>query len=454
MITFSHSLKHYCFSLLFCIISIQVYAQNPVKDGQWYTIESNQRGLVLQVQPPYENNGVAVILAKRTRQDNQLFRFEAIGNGYYKIRSKKHNKCFDIRGGSMENGGVLQVWDQANVENQKFKLDRATADNQYYITAKHSNKSIAAAASFPRGSTITQQYADGLANAMFKFIPHKPRPPKPTKPSKPTLLSPVSGKKVENKKGSVITFVWNKVPNASSYQLIVQHKSQKNTLFNNSVNGTRFSYTMENPIEASLANDQWRWWVRAKKGNTWSEWSTPNMLFFTTPKRTSITLTSPFQNGMLPNGIENTNTSYTWNFDWLDVPNAEQYEILISHPNDASKSLHTSTPVSYYQLTQRVHYKNNELRGWNWKVRVFRNGSYSQWSTPRTFNVIQNKQPNNPTPVVVTDNFATESSKNFNKAIKNNFAVELTNKVNNRSTSLGYNVQQNLFKMNEFFKNW
>lgn len=458
MITFSHTLKHYCLFIVFAFVSIQIYAQTPVKEGQWYTIESNQRGLVLQVQPPYQNNGIAVILAKRTRQDNQLFRFEAIGNGYYKIRSKKHNKYFDIRGASQANGGVLQVWDQANVENQKFKLSRATADNQYYITAKHSNKSIAAAASFPVGSTITQTYADGLANAMFKFIPHKSKPPKPPTPvvstTKPVLISPVSGKVVENKKGTIIKFKWQKVQNATSYQLIVQHKNQKNTLINTAVNETYYNYFMTKPIEASLINGDWKWWIRAKIGSTWSEWSDSNKLDFTTPKRTSITLTSPSQNGMLPNGIENKNTAYTWNFDWLDVPNAEQYEILISHPSNASKSIRRNTSASYYQLTQRGHFKNNELRGWNWKVRVFKNGSYSQWTTPRTFNVAQAQKQNNPKPPVVTDNFVTQSTENFNKALKNNFAVELKNKVNNRSTSLGYNPQKNHFKMNEPFKNW
>ncbi|PTX62015.1 ricin-type beta-trefoil lectin protein [Kordia periserrulae] len=467
MKSLSHTLKQYCFTLLFCIISTSIYAQNPVQKGQWYVIESYEKGRVLQVQPPYENNGVAVVLAQQTNQNNQLFRFEEIGNGFYIIRSKEQNKVLDIRGGSQENNAVVQVWNQANVENQKFKLVLATGDGHYYITAKHSNKSISAAAGFPVGSTIVQKYADGLANAMFKFIPYTPKKEKPKPAPKPqpivnssipTLTAPASNFIVENKKGSVITFNWSRVANASSYQIIIQHENQKNTLLNTTVNATNYRFVMNTTIDATLINDTWRWWVRAKVGNEWSKWSQSRILDFKQPIPSTITLIYPQSNATLANGIVNTNKTYVWNFDWADVPNAEQYEIYIIHPNNNKKSFIQNTPVSNYQLVQRQHRTNNELNGWQWKVRVFINGSYSAWSTTKTFNVAPAKKqqtPVNPTPIVVTnDNFITQSSSNFNKAVKNNFAVELTNKINNRTTSLGYNVQKNHFKMGEFFKNW
>jgi hypothetical protein len=457
MIQLSFTLKKYSVALLFFMIFTSIYTQNPVRKGQWYIIESYQKGRVLQVQPPYENNGVAVTLAQRSNQNNQLFRFEEIGNGFYIIRSKEQNKVLDIRGGSQENNAILQVWNQANVENQKFKLNLATGDNQYYITAKHSNKSISAAAGFPIGSIIVQKYADGLANAMFKFIPQNSPKPKPVvKSTKPTLLSPASGQVVENKKGNSIQFSWNRVPNATSYQLIVQHTNQKNTLFDYAINGTSYKYVIAKPIDVKLTKGDWRWWIRAKIGNKWGEWSKPNLITFTTPIRADITLYAPQTNALLANGNENKRTSYTWNFDWADVPNAEQYEIYIIHPNDHKKSFIQNTPVSKYQLVQRQPRTNTELNGWKWKVRAFINGSYREWSATRTFNVVSATKRNKPKPPppVVTDNFKTQSAADFNKALKNNFAFEFTNKVNNRSTALGFNVQKKHFKMGEFFKNW
>ncbi|EDP94844.1 hypothetical protein KAOT1_01420 [Kordia algicida OT-1] len=461
MISFSRLLKNYCFILLFFVIPFHMYAQNPVQEGQWYVIQSCKKQLVIQTQPPFQNNGMAVILGRYNTKDNSLFKFEAAGNGYYIIRSKQNNKVLDIRGGSQENNAVLQMWDQANVENQKFKLSRATSDELYYITAKHSNKSIAAGPGFKIGSTVTQKYGDGLSNAMFKFIPHNPKKEKP-KPKPvvniaiPKLITPVTGQVIENKKGNIINFKWSKVPNATKYQLYVEHSNKKDKLLNNIFKDNYYDLTLSETLPTTLAKGAWGWWVRAQVGNKWSKWSKPNTIYFKESVKTTITLNSPQSNASLANGIESRNASFSWDFDWEDVPNAEQYEIVIIHPNNNKKSILKNTPVSRYQLVQRGGLKNNELIGWKWKVRAFINGSYRDWSATRTFNVKQAKKQSTPVnpPPVVTDNLTTQSTANFNKAVKNNFAVELKNKINNRSTSLGYNVQKDHFKMGDFFKNW
>ncbi|AXG70390.1 ricin-type beta-trefoil lectin domain-like protein [Kordia sp. SMS9] len=467
MRTFSHTFKNYCFVVFCCLISLPIFAQEPVKEGQWYVIQSYKKQLVLQTQQPFQNNGVAVILGRYNTKDHSLFKFEAVGNGYYIIRSKQSNKVIDIRGGSQKNGAVVQMWNQANVENQKFKLGRATGDGYYYITAKHSNKSIAAAAGFNMGSTVIQKYGDGLSNAMFKLIPYTPKKPKPqpkpkpqsvTKSIQPKLIAPVTGQVVENRKGNSIKFQWEKVPNATQYQLFVEHSNKKDKLLNSYFKENYYNLELSEVLPAKLAKGAWGWWVRAKIGNEWTKWSKPNTIYFkqATPTRPTVMLNSPQQNATLANGKENNSATYIWDFDWADVPKSEQYEILVSHPNDAGKSFRKTTPVSKYQLIQRNHRKTNELIGWTWKVRVFSNGYYGNWSTPRTFNVERPKKQNtpvNPTPVV-TDDLLTQNKNNFSKIWKNKHFAKISNKVSTKNTLSGYDMNSKKFAMNATNTDW
>ncbi len=450
MILFSRSLKQYCFTVLLCLITLQLYAQKPVTEGQWYVIESYKKSRVLQVQTPYQNNGIAVILAKRTNQNNQLFRFEDIGNGFYLIRSKQNNKVFDIRGGSQQNYAVLQVWDQANVENQKFKLNLATANSQYYIVAKHSRKSLVVDAAFPIGSTIKQQQVDGLANAMFKFVPQNPVNPTP-KPAKVVLNKPVTGQVITNKVGAIIQFDWKAVANANEYQLLVEHKNKKDKLLNTLTRNSNYQLKLSSPINKTLAKDAWGWWVRAKVGNTWGAWSKPNTVYFKTPPTINNIpkLLKPAANTTLANGMQNNSISYTWYFDWANVPNAQQYEILISHPTNAGKSLRKTVTKSEYKLVQKHHKSSAELLGWSWKVRAIINGSYTNWSISQKFTV--HKPKINPTPSV---NFVTQSKNSFTKAWKNRHFAKFSNKVNNRKTLTGYDMTSKKFAMNASYQNW
>ncbi len=54
--------------------------------------------------------------------DNQLWYLEICEDGYYKIKSKLNHKCLDIAGISNENGAQIQIWDDVNGDNQKWKI--------------------------------------------------------------------------------------------------------------------------------------------------------------------------------------------------------------------------------------------------------------------------------------------------------------------------------------------
>ncbi|MFW5974815.1 MAG: RICIN domain-containing protein [Bacteroidota bacterium] len=64
------------------------------------------------------------------------------GDGYYEVSPAHCPHVWDIEGGTgaNQNGAKLQLWDNKNQSNQKFKFISAPGQNTYYIKAKHSGK--------------------------------------------------------------------------------------------------------------------------------------------------------------------------------------------------------------------------------------------------------------------------------------------------------------------------
>ena len=54
--------------------------------------------------------------------DNQKWKFEPIGKGYFKIIAKHSGKCLDVSRIGMENGAKIQQWGWSWGDNQKWKL--------------------------------------------------------------------------------------------------------------------------------------------------------------------------------------------------------------------------------------------------------------------------------------------------------------------------------------------
>jgi hypothetical protein len=55
---------------------------------------------------------------------------------------KHSNKALDVSGGSGDNGATIEQWDWKNADHQKFRFE-AVGDGYYRIVAKHSNKAVA-----------------------------------------------------------------------------------------------------------------------------------------------------------------------------------------------------------------------------------------------------------------------------------------------------------------------
>lgn len=118
-------------------------------DGS-YTIVSKLNDLCIDVQDGNVATGSNIQVYYRNGTDAQNFKLnkvepmksiQTIEDGIYTVSlAVNTSKVFDISGGAQENGAKLQIWDDNNVNQQRFKFE--FVDGYYKISALHSNKAL------------------------------------------------------------------------------------------------------------------------------------------------------------------------------------------------------------------------------------------------------------------------------------------------------------------------
>ncbi len=73
--------------------------------------------------------------------DNQLWKMEDAGNGFFYIKSVLTGKNLEVYGFSTENGGRLTQWDNTSAKNQQWEMQRST-DGSYFIKNRNSGKIV------------------------------------------------------------------------------------------------------------------------------------------------------------------------------------------------------------------------------------------------------------------------------------------------------------------------
>lgn len=101
----------------------QQWKVTEVSDGYYKIASVINEELVLTVKSNDSSNGSAIVLSKYTGADNQLFRFEEDGTGYYGITSKcsKNKSALDVYDWSTEYGGVINQWEYWGGDCQLWK---------------------------------------------------------------------------------------------------------------------------------------------------------------------------------------------------------------------------------------------------------------------------------------------------------------------------------------------
>lgn len=156
--------------------AIQQYNSNNTNAQKWiilknadntYSIISKCNGLAVDICAGSKSVGASLQMYRFNGTNAQKFTFKACSpekgtqsaeDGTYRILSKVNNsKVFDIPSGSTANNVKAQMWDNANVKQQKFDIIYV-GEGYYKIKAKHSNKVLTVESSTPRiGSAIMQQ---------------------------------------------------------------------------------------------------------------------------------------------------------------------------------------------------------------------------------------------------------------------------------------------------------
>jgi hypothetical protein len=105
-------------------------------------------------------------------------------------------------------------------------------------------------------------------------------------------------------------------------------------------------------------------------------------------RATSLILLKPAAGATLENGARDGSKVLAREFDWSDVPGATQYHLYVIGPKSALPSVNIQTlTTSSYRFEAKMHVVDENRLGWRWRVRALVNGTWSDWSEERTFNV-------------------------------------------------------------------
>lgn len=102
-----------------------------------------------------------------------MWYFEKTDDGYFKIKSKQSNKCIDIAAISFDNGAPMQLWEDVNGDNQKWKIqnvDTVKEDSEYVITSVNSNKVLDVENNSDENGALIQQYEYNGNNNQIWYI--------------------------------------------------------------------------------------------------------------------------------------------------------------------------------------------------------------------------------------------------------------------------------------------
>lgn len=109
---------------------LQIKGSRVVTDGNYKIVSKLNGTSCIDIQNGNMENGSNAHLWTMANAQNQLFKIEYIGSGYYRIIATHSGKVLDIHNGEIKNGSNLKQWDWADVLQQKWVL--VNRGNGYY----------------------------------------------------------------------------------------------------------------------------------------------------------------------------------------------------------------------------------------------------------------------------------------------------------------------------------
>jgi hypothetical protein len=170
-------------------------------------------------------------------------------------------------------------------------------------------------------------------------------------------------------------FEWTSVTDADDYEIMIDDgPSFASPIVNETVS------TWFYQCEYSLADGTYHWKVRASDGDARSNWSSAWSFTISSEGGDEIvqppTPLSPSENSELTNPIPP--------FEWMGVPDADDYEIMIGDsPSFTSPLVNTTVTTNYFIYSETLPYGT-----YYWAVRAREGDVWSNWSSYWSFTII------------------------------------------------------------------
>ncbi len=144
---------------------------SAVDPSKCYRLVSRVSGKVMGVEGSSLDDGAPIRQRTDANQLAQGWRFESVGNGFYKIGALHSNKAMDVVYGSQDNGAGIQQWTfNGNWSyNQHFALQR-NASGYFQITNRNSAKALEVQnGNMIEGGMVIQNTPSGTPNQQWSI---------------------------------------------------------------------------------------------------------------------------------------------------------------------------------------------------------------------------------------------------------------------------------------------
>ena len=146
-----------------------VTGTKTVEDGTYQIKTALNNNFVLDVSGASKSDGANIQIYQNANVNQQRFNVKYLGNGYYTLSALHSNKVLDVANGGKTNGTNVWQYSSNNTDAQKWVIKDA-GNGYYYIISKSSNLYLDVQNATAKSGTNVQVYEGNGTNAQkFKF---------------------------------------------------------------------------------------------------------------------------------------------------------------------------------------------------------------------------------------------------------------------------------------------